>query len=132
ESIQACVLRVKMRYIEQWTAVRQSIAERYASGLAGLAHVVLPETYADRRHVFHIYAVRVQDRQGFMKFLAEEGIASAIHYPFAVHMLEGYQALGYRRGDFPVAERLAAEVVSLPMFPEMTDDMVHTVIADGR
>jgi dTDP-4-amino-4,6-dideoxygalactose transaminase len=132
ESVQASVLRVKMRYIDRWTAARRSIAERYDRGLADLGHVQPPAFDPHRHHVFHIYAVRVRDRHGFMAFLAGEGVGTAIHYPFAVHTLEGYRTLGYRSGDFPVAEQVAAEVVSLPMFPEMTDEMVGTVIAAVR
>jgi dTDP-4-amino-4,6-dideoxygalactose transaminase len=132
ESIQASVLRVKMRHIDRWTAARRSIAERYDAGLAGLRHVLPPAIDPDRRHVFHIYAVRVRDRQGFMTFLGGEGVGTAIHYPFAVHTLEGYRTLGYQAGEFPIAEMVASEVVSLPMFPEMTDGMVDAVIAAVR
>ena len=132
ESIQASVLRVKMRHIDRWTAARRSIAERYDAGFAGLRHVLPPAIDPDRRHVFHIYAVRVRDRQRFMTFLGGEGVGTAIHYPFPVHTLEGYRTLGYHAGDFPVAERVASEVVSLPMFPEMTDGMVDAVIAAVR
>ncbi len=129
ESVQASILRVKMRYIDRWTASRRSIAERYGAAFDSLRHVVPPAVHPDRKHVFHIYAVRVADRVRFIEFLASEGIGTAIHYPFAVHLLEGYRSLGYRAGDFPVAERLADEVVSLPMYPEMTDAMVDDVIA---
>jgi dTDP-4-amino-4,6-dideoxygalactose transaminase len=121
-----------MRHIDRWTAARRSIAERYDAGLAALRHVLPPAIHPDRRHVFHIYAVRVRDRQGFMTFLGGEGVGTAIHYPFAVHTLEGYRTLGYQAGDFPVAELVASEVVSLPMFPEMTDQMVDAVIAAVR
>jgi dTDP-4-amino-4,6-dideoxygalactose transaminase len=129
EGIQGAILRVKMRHIEAWTEQRRSIAARYEGHLGGLANVRIPKTYPDRRHVFHIYAVRVRDRDGFMRSMADEGVGTAIHYPFAVHTLEGYRSLGYVAGDFPVAEQVAAEVVSIPMFPEMTDEMVEAVIA---
>lgn len=129
EGIQGAVLRVKLKYLEGWTEARRAVAKRYDEGLAGVAGVVLPKAYSDRRHVYHIYAVRVKDREGFMKFLADKGVSSAIHYPFAVHTLKGYSDLGYAPGDFPVAEQVASEVVSLPMYPEMTDEMVETVIS---
>ncbi len=128
ESVQASVLRVKMRYIEGWTAARRSIAARYASAFADLEHVLAPATHPDRRHVFHLYVVRVADRAGFMRFLADRGVGTSIHYPHPVHLLEGYRSLGYGPGDFPVSERTAAEVVSLPMYPEMSGEMVDTVI----
>jgi dTDP-4-amino-4,6-dideoxygalactose transaminase len=132
EGLQGAILRVKMKHIDTWTEQRRSIAARYEEHLAGLQNVKVPRTYPDRRHVFHIYAVRVRDRDGFMKFMANEGVGTAIHYPFAVHTLEGYRSMGYRAGDFPVAEQVAAEVVSIPMFPEMTDEMVHGVITAVR
>jgi dTDP-4-amino-4,6-dideoxygalactose transaminase len=108
------------------------VARRYDEAFADVRGVIPPRAYADRRHVYHIYAVRVKDRDGFMKFLSEKGVSTAIHYPFAVHTLKGYSNLGYKAGDFPVAEEVAAEVVSLPMFPEMTDEMVRGVIAAVR
>jgi dTDP-4-amino-4,6-dideoxygalactose transaminase len=129
EGIQGAVLRVKLKYLEQWTENRRRVARQYDESLADAGHIVLPKNYADRRHVYHIYAVRVKDREGFMKHLADKGVQSAIHYPFAVHTLKGYADLGYVAGDFPVAERVASEVVSLPMYPEMTPEMVQTVIA---
>lgn len=132
EALQGAILRVKMKHIDTWTEQRRSIAARYEEHLAGLGTVKIPRTYPDRRHVFHIYAVRVRDRDGFMEFLANEGVGTAIHYPFAVHTLEGYRSLGYAMGDFPVAEQVAAEVVSIPMFPEMTDEMVRDVITAVR
>jgi dTDP-4-amino-4,6-dideoxygalactose transaminase len=132
ESVQASVLRVKMRYIERWTAARRSVASRYAAAFDDLEHVVAPATHPDRAHVLHLYVVRVADRDGFMRFLAERGIGTSIHYPHPVHLLEGYRSLGYKAGDFPVSEQAAAEVVSLPMFPEMSDAMVDDVIAVVR
>lgn len=129
EAIQGAVLRVKLNYLDQWNEARRSIANRYDECLAGCSGVLLPKRLADRKHVYHIYAVRVKNREDFMKFLQEQGVQTAIHYPFAVHTLEGYADLGYRASDFPVAEQVAAEVVSLPIFPEMTPEMVDRVVA---
>ena len=129
EGVQGAVLGVKMKYIECWTEQRRAVAKQYAERIGGLEHVVLPQECEGRRHVYHVYAVRVKDREGFMKFLADEGVGTAIHYPFPVHTLEGYKSLGYKQGDFPVAEEVAATVVSLPMFPELTQDQIDTVVA---
>lgn len=127
EGIQGAVLRVKLRHLEKWTESRRRIARRYGELMAGIDGVVLPKEVPDRRHVWHIYAVRVKDREGFMKFLGDRGVSTGIHYPVAVHELGAWKDLGYKRGDFPVSEAAADEVVSLPMFPEMTDPMIEQV-----
>ena len=129
EGIQGAVLGVKLRHLEDWTERRRSRAAIYDRLLGSCAAVRLPRAAPDRRHVYHIYAVRVDDRDGFMAFLRERGVGTAIHYPFPVHLLEGYSDLGYGRGDFPVAERVASEVVSLPMFPELSDAQAEQVAA---
>jgi len=82
------------------------------------------------RHVYHVYAIRVSNRDEVIKCLADRGIGTGIHYPVPVHLQEAYRSLGYKRGDFPVAERCAAQFVSLPMYPELTEAHLETVI-DG-
>jgi dTDP-4-amino-4,6-dideoxygalactose transaminase len=126
--VQGAVLRVKLKYLDKWTEARRLIASRYMNELADCKSVILPRAYMDRRHVYHIFAVRVDNREGFMHYLNDHGVQSAIHYPFAVHTLEGYASLGYEMGDFPVAEKVASEVVSIPMFPELKDEQVTEVI----
>jgi dTDP-4-amino-4,6-dideoxygalactose transaminase len=128
EGVQGAVLRVKLPHLRDWTERRRSVAARYQLGLAELPHVKIPTVYEDRRHVFHLYVVLVEDRDHFMSYLGEHGVGCAIHYPFAIHLLPGYRHLGYREGEFPVSERVAAQCVSLPMYPEMTDEMVERVI----
>lgn len=129
EGIQGAVLRVKLKYLESWIKLRRAHARQYDQGLADSPEVVLPKTYPERRHVYHIYAVRVKRRDDFIKFLGERGIQTGIHYPFAIHQLPAYADLGNKPGDFPVAEQVAAEVVSLPMYPELTDEMIAEVVA---
>jgi len=129
EGVQGAVLRVKLKRLEAWTEARRAVARRYDEAFAGLPGLIPPKVYTDRRHVYHLYVVRAKNRDAFMKFLLDHEVQSGIHYPFAVHTLKGYADLGYKAGDFPVAEQVAAEVVSLPMYPEMTDEMVQTVIA---
>lgn len=132
EGIQGAVLRVKLRHLEKWTEARRRHAERYLRELRGLPGVTLQEPRQDRRHVYHIFPVLVDDRDAFMAFLAAEGVHSSIHYPFPVHTLPAYADLGYAAGDLPVAERIAATVVSLPMFAELTDEQTGRVIAAVR
>jgi dTDP-4-amino-4,6-dideoxygalactose transaminase len=127
EGIQGAVLRVKLKHLEEWTEARRSHARQYEALLSDVDGVKLPRQYPDRRHVFHIYAVRVGDRSGFMKFLADKGVGTAIHYPFAVHVLPAYADLGYAPGDFPICERVVDEVVSLPMYPELKPNQVERV-----
>jgi dTDP-4-amino-4,6-dideoxygalactose transaminase len=127
EGIQGAVLRVKLKHLEQWTESRRAHAAHYHRLLADYPKVVLPKAYPDRRHVYHVYAIRVRQRDNFMKFLLDRGIQTGIHYPIAVHLLPAYADLGKKPGDFPAAEKAAAEVVSLPMYPELTDKMIAEV-----
>lgn len=129
EGMQGAVLRVKLKYIEKWTEMRRAAAARYADMFAGTG-VQIPTEAADRRHVYHVYAIRTPDRERWMKVLGEKGVATGIHYPFPLHMLKAFDFLGYKKGQFPHAEKAAAEVMSLPMYPELTGDM-QQVVADA-
>jgi dTDP-4-amino-4,6-dideoxygalactose transaminase len=119
ESIQGAVLRVKLRHLEGWTEARRSAAARYDRLLAA-SGVQTPAAASFARHVYHIYAIRTQRRQAWQRALEEQGIQTGIHYPIPVHLLPAYADLGYTAGQFPQAEKAAAEVLSLPMFPELT------------
>lgn len=126
EGMQGAVLRVKMKYIEQWTEARRTAAARYQALFSG-SGVAVPLEAEGRRHVYHVYAIRTPDRERWIKALTEAGIATGIHYPFALHRLKAFEHLGYRQGQFPHAEKAAAEVLSLPMFPEITSDQQEIV-----
>lgn len=126
EGIQGAVLRVKLRHLEAWTEARRAAAARYDSLLAG-SGVPTPTAMPYARHVYHIYAIRTRDRQVWQKTLNEQGIQTGIHYPFPIHLLPAFSDLGYRRGQFPHAEQAASEVLSLPMFPELTSAQVEAV-----
>ena len=130
DEIQAAVLRIKLKRLERWNARRREVAGLYGSLLRD-SGVVTPEDPGER-HVWHIYAIRVPDgrRDSLKDFLAERGIGTGIHYPVPIHMQESAQFLGYREGELPVTERIAGEVLSLPMYPELTDEQVGYV-ADG-
>jgi dTDP-4-amino-4,6-dideoxygalactose transaminase len=129
EEIQAAVLLVKLKYLESWNARRREIAKLYRSLLADLKEVICPVESADAYHIYHLFVVRVPaDKRDKLKgFLKEKSIATGLHYPIPIHLQKAYAHLGYKKGDFPVAEKQAAEILSLPIYPEMTDDMVDFV-----
>ncbi|WP_315925049.1 DegT/DnrJ/EryC1/StrS family aminotransferase [Mesorhizobium sp. SP-1A] len=129
DGIQGAILRVKLRYLEDWTEARRTHARRYSALLAGSPTVKLPREAAGRRHVYHIYAVRSPDRERLRHALQAEGIQSGLHYPIPVHLQKAYADLGHRAGDFPVSEAAAQEVLSLPLYPEMTAAQVERVAA---
>jgi dTDP-4-amino-4,6-dideoxygalactose transaminase len=121
DSIQAGWLSVKLRHLADWNESRRSLAHRYHRLLAEAKElVVTPIEESWTKGVYHLYVVRVQDREALQANLAEAGIGSGIHYPIPLHLQKAYESLGYKKGDFPVTERIAAEIVSLPMFPQLT------------
>jgi dTDP-4-amino-4,6-dideoxygalactose transaminase len=126
EGIQGAVLRVKLRHLEAWTEARRAAAARYDRLLAG-SGVPTPEALPHNRHVYHIYAIRTAQRQSWQDLLLAQGVQTGIHYPIPVHLLPAHADLGYRRGQFPNSEQAADEVLSLPMFPELTVEQSETV-----
>jgi dTDP-4-amino-4,6-dideoxygalactose transaminase len=128
EAIQGAILRVKLRHLETWTEARRSAARRYDELLLG-SGVGLPRQKGYARHVYHIYAVRTPEREALQGSLHAQGVQTGIHYPFPVHLLPAFSDLGYKVGQFPQAERAANEVLSLPMFPELTAEQSVAVSA---
>jgi dTDP-4-amino-4,6-dideoxygalactose transaminase len=128
DGIQGAVLRIKLRQLEAGNKRRRAHAAHYDAAFSGVEGIVTPAQASCVRHVYHVYAIRVSDRDEVMKLLADQGIATGIHYPVPVHLQEAYRSLGYQRGAFPIAERCAAEFVSLPMYPELTTDQLEIVI----
>ena len=126
EGMQGAILRVKLRHLEAWTEARRAHAARYRQLLSDTG-LGLPAERAESRHVYHVYAVRTRDRDGLMKSLGEQGIQTGIHYPMPVHLQPAYADDAYRRGSFPHSEKAADEVLSLPMYPEMSEDHLQTV-----
>jgi dTDP-4-amino-4,6-dideoxygalactose transaminase len=131
DGVQGAILRVKLRYLEQWTEARRSHARSDGELLAGTG-VVLPPEMPYSRHVYHVYAVRTPNRDALQQTLQDEGIQTGIHYPIPVHLQEAHADLGYRAGDFPRSEQAANEVLSLPMFPEMTFTQMEAVASAVR
>jgi dTDP-4-amino-4,6-dideoxygalactose transaminase len=131
EGIQGAVLRVKLRRLEEWTEARRSRARLYDQLLRG-AGVRTPSDAPHDRHVYHVYAVRAPRRDALQRALHARGVQTGIHYPVPVHMQPAYADLGYRPGAFPHAERAAREVLSLPMYPELTGTQIETVCSALR
>jgi dTDP-4-amino-4,6-dideoxygalactose transaminase len=129
EEIQAGVLNVKMKYISKWTENRRSIASIYTETFRkmGIKEVVTPYHPDYSEPVYHLYIVRVTNRVKLVEFLTEKGIQTGLHYPIPLHLQNAYSHFGYKKGDFPVAERYADEILSIPMYPEMTEEMVQYV-----
>lgn len=129
DGIQAAILGVKLGYLDDWVARRREVARAYNELLNG-SGIVLPKEKPGFRHVYHLYVVRVPNRDRVMEMLAKRGISTGIHYPVPLPLLKAYRHLRCRRGDFPVAERCAGEILSLPLFPELTVEKV-TYICDA-
>ncbi len=129
EEIQAGVLNVKLKYIEKWTQNRRRIAALYTKTFAdlGISEVITPFNPDHVKPVYHLYIVRVPKREELVSFLNEKGIQTGLHYPLPLHMQKAYSHLGYKADDFPVAKKLAGEILSIPMYPEMSDEMVEYV-----
>ncbi|MGZ4966186.1 MAG: DegT/DnrJ/EryC1/StrS family aminotransferase [Chthoniobacterales bacterium] len=127
DGIQAAVLRVKLRHLARGNESRRAHAARYDAALKEAAGIVVPHKADYAEHVYHIYAVRLQERDEVLRALEGEGISCGIHYPAPVHLQPAYESLDYSRGDFEISERTSAEFLSLPMFPELTPTQVDFV-----
>jgi dTDP-4-amino-4,6-dideoxygalactose transaminase len=138
DAMQAGFLSVKMKHLPDWTKARQNAAARYQALFAktgtaqtGPGRIGLPFEPEWSRAVYHLFVVRVENRDEFMKQMGEAGIATGIHYPIPLHLQKAYTGLGYKQGDFPVAERVSLEIVSLPMFPQLTAEQQERVVKEA-
>src|SRR6266404_7465415 len=130
DSIQAGWLSVKLRHLARWNESRRKLAHRYHESLAKLKEfMVIPVEAPWTKGVYHLYVVRVPDREALQAHLAEAGIGTGIHYPIPLHQQKAYEHLGHKAGDFPVTERIAREIVSLPMFPQLVQSQQDQVIS---
>ncbi len=127
DELQAAILRVKLRHLDQWSIQRREAARRYDNLLQGLPGIVVPKRNGFGDHVFHQYTVRVPQRDLMQKRLAEVGVTTMVYYPHPIHLQPIYSSLGYRPGDLPVTEEACQQVFSLPMFPELTPDQSEYV-----
>ena len=127
DEVQAAVLRVKLRYLEQWNAARQEHAQTYTQELQGVVETV-PVVLAWGTHVYYVYVVQVQERDYFRLFMEKAGIATGIHYPTPIHLQPACAQYGYKRGMLPITEATSERIVSLPMYPELTEAQMQIVI----
>ena len=128
DALHAGALSIKLDHLQSWNAARAQVAAWYTERLEGLNGIIAPKTASDRSHVFHLYVVQVANRDELRERLSDAGIASGLHYPVPIHLHPAYEGLGHKVGDFPHAERVAADGVSLPMYPELTEEQVDRVV----
>lgn len=127
DTLQAAILRVKLQHLDEWIAARRSHAALYTELLSEIGEVAVPVEPANTTHVYHLYVLWTRDRDALRSYLQEQGIATGIHYPIPIHLQPFYAGNGFQRGQFPITEKLCEGIVSLPMFPEMTDEQVQYV-----
>jgi dTDP-4-amino-4,6-dideoxygalactose transaminase len=128
EGIQGAVLNAKLKYLDQWNDNRRALALQYNRQLKG-SPLTLPSETPGSRHVYHLYVIQTEDREALRQRLGQHGIETSLHYPIPLHLQEAYRSLGYKVGDFPVSERLARRILSLPMYPELSSEAVDYVVA---
>ena len=131
DSFQGAVLRIKLKHLDAWNTARAAHVRRYAELLEG-SDVTVPATFADSECVWHCYVIEADHRDEMRQRLADAGIDTRLHYPVPLHLQEVYASLGYKHGDFPVAERLSGRCLSLPMFPELSDSQIKYVCDNIR
>jgi len=127
DGLQAAILNVKVPHLAKWTARRREVAARYNELLAGVGDLVLPKVGANRDHVYHLYVIRSERRDALKKYLGEAGIGTVLNYPKALPFYPAYSYLGHKPEDFPVAYANQSRILSLPIFPEITDEMLQHV-----
>jgi len=129
DGIQAAVLSIKLRHLCAANSLRRKHASQYNHAFDGIDGVHTPFEAAYARHVYHVYAIRVQARDAVRQHLQEKGVGSAVHYPVPIHLQDACRNLGYTKGAFPIAESLADQFLSLPMFPELTEEQIEYVVS---
>lgn len=127
DELQAALLLIKLRYLEGWNRERNRLAQRYIQNLQCLSTIHLPQTLDGNTHVYHLFVIRCPKRNDLMEFLKKYEVDTLIHYPVPPHLQKAYQHLGLRKGDFPIAEQLANEMLSLPLYPGLSDSQIDFV-----
>jgi dTDP-4-amino-4,6-dideoxygalactose transaminase len=128
DALQAGILSVKLRHLADWNRKRRAAAKRYDEMLSSVEGVTIPQQPEWSRSVYHLYVVRVQDRAGLQKHLGDAKIDTGIHYPVPLHLQQAYKHFGYQQGDFPVTEKVASEILSLPMYPQLQTEQQQRVV----
>ncbi len=124
DGLQAAILSAKLPHILEWTETRIANAALYNKRLAGIKEIILPAVRPGTKHTYHLYVIRAQRRDELMGYLKEKGIETVIHYPTSLPLLKAYEYMGHTRNDFPVAAQLQNEIISLPLFPELTEEQI--------
>jgi dTDP-4-amino-4,6-dideoxygalactose transaminase len=127
DGIQAGILVVKMRYLEEWTKLRKKNALIYNKHLGENPAIKIPAEQENSSHVYHLYVIQVSNRQEVIEYLKKKGITASIHYPVPVHLQPAFSCLGYHKGDFPEAEKAAERILSLPMYPELNEEQIEFI-----
>jgi len=128
DSIQAIILRAKLKHLDKWNKTRQKNAQIYNAQLSNCKKVIIPKAANYSTHIYHIYGVRVKNRNIIYEKLKKQGIGVLIHYPIPLHLQKAYKELSYRKGDFPVAEKVASQILSLPMYPHIKKEQIKVVV----
>jgi dTDP-4-amino-4,6-dideoxygalactose transaminase len=132
DALQAAILRVKLTHLDEWTRARQKLAAQYDQALSQIEGLAVPYKAPDRTHIYHQYTIRVLGRDALQQHLKEHGIGTEIYYPLPLHLQPCFGHLGYREGQLPESERASREVLSLPIFPELTEKEQGYIIAAVR
>jgi dTDP-4-amino-4,6-dideoxygalactose transaminase len=127
EGFQGAVLDVKLKYLDEWTEKRRKNAKLYNQLFQDVEGIVVPREMPSVKHVYHLYVIRVKEREKLQHYLNDNGIASGFHYKYPLHLQKAYRHLGYKEGDFPVTEKVMKEIISLPMYPELTEEQIEYV-----
>ncbi len=129
DELQAAFLRVKLRHLDEWAQQRQQIAQWYNEALADIPGITTSYVHPDATHSYHLYVIRTPNREALQARLKEQGIGTLIHYPVPPYLQQAYQSLGFKKGDFPIAEEIAETVLSLPMWPGISLEKVNVIIS---
>jgi len=132
DTLQAAILNVKLGHLEEWNRRREQVAARYRDLLSDVEGVRMLAPAAEKEHVYHLFVVCVKNRDEVLRRLADRGISAGVHYPLPLHLQPAYRSFGHKAGEFPVAEELASEVLSLPMYPELTEVQQDYVVQELR
>ncbi len=127
DTLQAAILRIKLKKLNVWNKMRKTAAGFYNECFSDERAVITPYVSAFAEHIYHVYSIRVKKRDALFQELKKKGVGVLIHYPIPVHLQEAYKGLGYKKGDFPVSERIALEIMSLPMYPHIKESQIRYV-----
>jgi len=128
EAFQGAILNLKLKYLEQWTDCRRKNANLYNELFEGVEGVITPWQMPYAKHVYHLYVIRVKNREKLQHYLQEKGIATGFHYKYPLHLQKAYKYLGHKTGDFPITERVMQEIISLPIYPELSGEQINYVV----